>query len=310
MLHDLVKLHGSKLVSVLACVVAVTSGLLGTRGHAAQVVTFEDAILHLKGGDTREAIDELKGLAVRGDARAQYLLGLALIEGKLLSRDIPQGIAWLQVAANGYDGQFGRSAADDARRTLDEVLPQASGTDMIKADQISAAFTRSRAEEAAATVANGEKVLQDSLPATARITSSKVTAPGPVPGCALVPALASCYVAELPGTAAERCRGTFPKRDVDPTLSAPLAKRVAAIYTKGLRHQAWEGRVVLMMHVDRSGYVCQVLLAQGSGVGDLDDAILLAAQRARFTPATAQGEPVEALVPQPIEFRISDLVLR
>ena len=51
----------------------------------------------------------------------------------------------------------------------------------------------------------------------------------------------------------------------------------------------------MLAHVDRSGYVCGVTLIGGSGIGEVDHAVLNAVRFWRLVPAQSRGEPVESL---------------
>ena len=89
--------------------------------------TFDGVVIAIERGDSEKALNDLRALANRGDARAQYLLGLAYLEAKWVERNIPQALSWLQIAADGYDGSFATAAADDARKTLLNVGARVSG---------------------------------------------------------------------------------------------------------------------------------------------------------------------------------------
>jgi len=51
--------------------------------------TFEGVVVKIRGRDFNQAVSELQEPANRGDARAQYLLGLAYLEAKWVPQDIP-----------------------------------------------------------------------------------------------------------------------------------------------------------------------------------------------------------------------------
>jgi TonB family protein len=267
--------------------------------------TFEGVVAKIRDRDFKQAVTELQELADRGDARAQYLLGLAYLEAKWVPQDIPQAISWLQIAADGYDGSYARSAADEARQTLLKVGSQVSGADLLRSDQITAAFLQSYNSSVAAGVDRGSKALQAAASGVAAAAGSGDDAPEVVVGCAVDPTLRGCAedVARIPG---DRCSGQFPKPDSEATAKGPGANIRRPVYPLGSLRQAWEGKVVVLVHVDRSGYVCRVTLVNGSGIGEVDHAVLDAVRFWRLVPAQSRGEPVESLFRGGVEFRMSD----
>lgn len=84
----------------------------------------------------------LQRLAEAGDARAQYLVGLDLLEGKYIKLDNAQGFAYLVLAAE--DTQWGDLVAPRAREARAVVEPQLSGADLIHADALVAAYKQKR----------------------------------------------------------------------------------------------------------------------------------------------------------------------
>jgi TPR repeat protein len=117
---------------------AAASGATSTPAPAATPATppspFEIASRKYQGGQQAEALTEFQALAEQGDARAQYLVALDLIEGKYVPRNVAQGFAWLLLASE--DKQFGDFVAAKAREARAVVEPQVSGADLIHADQL------------------------------------------------------------------------------------------------------------------------------------------------------------------------------
>jgi TPR repeat protein len=89
-------------------------------------------------GKQAEALVTLQKLAEAGDARAQYLVGLDLIEGQYIKRDNALGFAYLVLATE--DKQWGDLVAPRAREARAVVEPQLSGPDLIHADALIAAY--------------------------------------------------------------------------------------------------------------------------------------------------------------------------
>jgi hypothetical protein len=101
---------------------------------AAPPSPFEIASRKYQGGQQAEALTEFQALAEQGDARAQYLVALDLIEGTYVPRHVAQGFAWLLLASE--DKQFGDFVAAKAREARAVVEPQVSGADLSHADQL------------------------------------------------------------------------------------------------------------------------------------------------------------------------------
>ena len=93
-------------------------------------------------GKQAEALVTLQQLAEAGDARAQYLVGLDLLEGKYIKLDNAQGFAYLVLATE--DTQWGDLVAPRAREARALVEPQLSGADLIHADALIAAYKQRR----------------------------------------------------------------------------------------------------------------------------------------------------------------------
>ena len=93
-------------------------------------------------GKQAEALVTLQQLAEAGDARAQYLVGLDLLEGKYIKLDNAQGFAYLVLATE--DTQWGDLVAPRAREARAVVEPQLSGADLIHADALIGAYKQRR----------------------------------------------------------------------------------------------------------------------------------------------------------------------
>jgi hypothetical protein len=99
---------------------------------------FNTASRLYQAGKQAEALGTLQQLAEAGDARAQYLVGLDLLEGKYIKLDNAQGFAYLVLATE--DTQWGDLVAPRAREARAVVEPQLSGPDLIHADALIAAY--------------------------------------------------------------------------------------------------------------------------------------------------------------------------
>ena len=99
---------------------------------------FDTASRLYQEGKQAEALVTLQQLAEAGDARAQYLVGLDLLEGKYIKLDNAQGFAYLVLATE--DTQWGDLVAPRAREARALVEPQLSGPDLIHADALIGAY--------------------------------------------------------------------------------------------------------------------------------------------------------------------------
>jgi len=103
---------------------------------------FDTASRLYQEGKQAEALVTLQQLAEAGDARAQYLVGLDLLEGKYIKLDNAQGFAYLVLATE--DTQWGDLVAPRAREARALVEPQLSGPDLIHADALIGAYKQRR----------------------------------------------------------------------------------------------------------------------------------------------------------------------
>ena len=103
---------------------------------------FDTASRLYQDGKQAEALVTLQRLAEAGDARAQYLVGLDLLEGKYIKLDNAQGFAYLVLATE--DTQWGDLVAPRAREARAIVEPQLSGPDLIHADALIGAYKQRR----------------------------------------------------------------------------------------------------------------------------------------------------------------------
>ena len=103
---------------------------------------FDTASRLYQEGKQAEALVTLQQLAEAGDARAQYVVGLDLLEGKFIKLDNAQGFAYLVLATE--DTQWGDLVAPRAREARALVEPQLSGADLIHADALIGAYKQRR----------------------------------------------------------------------------------------------------------------------------------------------------------------------
>ena len=103
---------------------------------------FDTASRLYQEGKQAEALVTLQQLAEAGDARAQYVVGLDLLEGKFIKLDNALGFAYVVHATE--DTQGGDLVAPRAREARALVEPQLSGADLIHADALIGAYKQRR----------------------------------------------------------------------------------------------------------------------------------------------------------------------
>jgi TPR repeat protein len=117
---------------------ATTDAATPAPAAPAPATPFDTASRLYQEGKQAEALVTLQRLAEAGDARAQYLVGLDLLEGQYVKRDNALGFAYLVLATE--DKQWGDLVAPRAREARAVVEPQLSGPDLIHADALIAAY--------------------------------------------------------------------------------------------------------------------------------------------------------------------------
>jgi TonB family protein len=299
------------LAAILAVAVAKPSVSAAAPPLAEPIPSFAVAADILgRGGPPKSlasAVPILEAVANRGDARAQVMLGAALLQGQIVAQDRIAGYAWLQIGAASGDGPFDATTQHKAAELMRKVEPAMSGSDLIKADQISQRFLADRQRRIddgvgkAALFYVGELPTEPDLAAFAR--DPVTVLPGRAPaagdsftfGCAAQPALPDCLgAAKL--SPEERCTGTIP-RSVAPPIDSrnPNLRVKRPAYPAEARRAGLEGDARLVAHVDRSGWICSVRLAISSGSNLLDEAAVQGARRWRLSPGMRDGSPVESL---------------
>jgi TonB family protein len=286
-------------VAVGAFLIANAAAVMGAE-PSADFVPFGTATEKWNRGQHDEAMRDFMGLAQAGDTRSQLLLGLSLLEGKDLPKDVPQGFAWLQIAASDYVYSFGRTAVDIARKQKAIIEPQLSGADLIHADRIASEYLESASKDLERRKAIASSVL------TGRTNDPGLVV---VPGCALDRSMAVCAAARKYRDWSHACTGDLPTPDVEATWTGPNAFVTRPSYPPDALRKVWEGVVVFQIHVDRSGYPCRIALLRGSGQTAIDNAVLEAVRGWRLQPATKGGRPVEALNVGRVEYLITDYAL-
>lgn len=273
---------------LLACVLLAVGGLAVAAD--APRSAFGAAYERWNRGDRKAAIKALQPLADAGDARAQVLLGYALIDGKEVARDVPRGYAWLQIATSADVFGYATAAGAAARPQVATLATQLPGADLIAADRIAGPYLEAHGR------AYGEQLKAAALVLTGRSADASVAT---LPGCALDRSIGGCEEARRIADWSHSCTGNIYVPELPASTDGPDAR--LAQPNLPVKDPAWEGVVIALVHVDTSGYACQVALLRGSGLKDVDQAVLEAVRVWRFQPGIRSGTAVESLAEARIE---------
>lgn len=283
-------------------VVFVAAAVLGwsSAGAEDEPVRFHDAVKLFEAQKYEEAYALFETLAKEWDSRAQIVLGSALVNGSLIPRDIPRGIAWLRIAAG--ESNVSPTTRARAAEQLGKYEAVLSGTDLIRADAIAGELQAARMRERDARIAS----------AYARLQHPGRTSGEVKPGCALDPTLPRCGAARPDLKASGSVCTPLPaaERWVDPEADRTQRRFERPEYPERARRLAWEGRVVIAAYVDGSGWVCSATVADGSGIQALDTAALEAVRRWRLTPRLVDGRPTPYLYDVDVTYVLSNYVLK
>jgi TonB family protein len=301
----------------------VCSGLLLPAPHVAAdsegdgEARFSRALKLLKSGsDDPRAVQLFEAAAASGDVGAMYVLGAMYLEGKHVPQNRALGIAYLKLAVVDEDPDL-RSTRRKAQAWIWTGEASMNGRELIEVDQQFLRLTKEIRTNLAARMARAASVFTDEAPVefepTVRFAGEPVRLRTAPPAGESVPFMPGCGAESLPTCPAKsksaderRCTGEIFAADspasADRTKGALL---VAPDYPDQARRFGDEGTVLLLAHVDRSGWVCGVAVAVSSGATSLDTAALRAATKWKLLPATRGGMPTESLRPLGVTFRLT-----
>jgi TonB family protein len=259
---------------------------------ALAAVTFSEAANKYEPGLSKAVVGDLRELAESGDTRAQYYYGVELMRGDDVARDLVQGYAWIEIAADcaaTCSSAEASALAQDGRLKLQHFL---SGTQLLEAERIAESFLTPRREAHRRAVDAAEQAL-----------TGKSIAEGVAlhPGCA-AQALDGCEVGPHREAGRTSCGGVVANPDRLPADRGPHAQVRAPKYPASAREASSEGRVVIGAHVDYTGFVCQATIISSSGNDEIDRAALEALLKWRLQPAVEEGRAVDALFTETFDF--------
>ena len=274
-------------------ILAIATTLLPVQGPARSAtddIPVMKAVDMLARGRGAEALPSLERLAREDNALAQYALGVVYLEGNGAPVDRARGMAWLQLARDGYPGSVSRPLAfEKANDLIASVLPGMSGADLTEADRIAAAFLADWQRRWALDFASAKslKGASDVRGTVAAIASNGLPL---MAGCALDPALPDCRLPQ-DFAASEHCTGSV----VVPDALATAAPDKGGA-PRPLPPSTPLGSLIVRAHVDSTGFVCSSMVWRSSGNPDLDRAALESVNRWRLVPARLGTSNVESLL--------------
>ena len=284
-----------------------------------QDVSFRRAVTMLElDYQTDDAMRMLQALARQGDARAQAYLAAVLFDGKVVPQDPVIGYAWLQVSTS-ETSYFQEAIANWAQEKNIEYGTGMTGVQLIAAETLSARILQEQwvalvdgirgALQARYTSVEPARIgegygVQFAEAIRVRVPSRTGESPLFSPGCAL-PGTSGCPAGAAADSKEQRCSGEVTSPDQSASANGPDADASASFYPSLPYMKQVEGRTIVMLHVDRSGWVCGASVVASSGSPDLDDAAIDTARSWRLSPATLGGQPVESFKIQSLVFSMS-----
>ena len=267
---------------------------------------------------TDEAIRMLNVLASQGDSRAQAVLAAVHFDGELVPPDPVTGYAWLQVATSEMS-YFREATASWAQQKIIDYGASMNGVQLIAAETLSNRILQAQwvalvdgilgALRARYTSVEPARIGEGYTVQFAEAIRVKVPdrageSPLFSPGCAL-PGASGCPSGAAPDSSEKRCSGEISTPDRSASTNGPGADATASFYPSLPQMKGVEGRTIVMLHVDRSGWVCGASVVASSGSPDLDDAAIDAVRSWRLSPATLGGQPVESFKIQSLIFSMA-----
>jgi TonB family protein len=296
--------------------VSAVAELANTEATAQESTPSFERAQSMRAADPLAAASMLDGLARLGDVRAQMLLGAMLIEGKEVPRNGPLGLAFLQVAAAQSEWMFGGNTSNQVEALVQRYQLAMTGQELLEADRLARDITMETDREKLAELRPALQRYTDEQAVRARPNIAfekepvQIAEPTPVAdgqlmgfGCARErgPGCVGVTAVNTPGL----CSGRLMVSDTPPNSRGEGARVPPPVYPVSLRRAGKDGTVVLLAHIDSSGWVCSTIVSRSAGDARLDAAALETVRQWRFVPATKGGVPVEALTSFQVTFRLN-----
>ena len=297
-----------RLLTLCACV------LLALSARAMDPSSLAEAQQLLQSGDdVPGAMKLLAEAAAVGDTDAMAMLGGLYFDGTRVAADRPLGIAYLQLAV-----AVGGPGDGNTQKLISVAQAAMTGQELIDADRQFARLNSELQAGVAEQLAPAVRAFTDAAPVAyipeIRFAGEPVKLGRPpeerdedrfMVGCG-AEKQSGCPSASK-AVVGRDCTGELFAVDADASSSpGGAAKMVMPRYpAPGQRSGLQQGFVQLLAHVGSSGWVCGVVIAVSSGDPAFDAAALKAGARSKFSPATRNGVPAEALHRFGYSFRIS-----
>ncbi len=202
-------------------------GMAAAQGHLQAADNY--GLLLFNAGQRSQALPFVRAAADRGEARAQYLLGIAHFNGDIVPRDWVRAYALMSLARGG-----GIAPASEAMTEMDKHIPldqrQAA---VVLAGELAETASATRARQLAAVDLGGNVPVVSAAPASPTAARPPLAAPvSPArPRLVEAPALASAAAAVA---AAARAAGSDTPRTAGadfarPTVTAPVVAAVPVV---------------------------------------------------------------------------------
>ncbi len=209
-------------------------GKAAAQGHLQAADNY--GLLLFNAGQRTQALPFVRAAADRGDARAQYLLGIAHFNGDIVPRDWVRAYALMSLARTG-----GVAPASDAMGEMDKHIPlDQRQAGVVLAGELAATAASTRARQLAAVDLGGDVAAVSANPSTpAPATVAAPSAPviaatvaAPRPRLAEAPTLASAAAAVA---AAARAAGADTAQTAGADYARPAVRAAAATQMPAVR---------------------------------------------------------------------------
>ena len=301
---------------ILAALIILSAGSASLAVAATRpvVTTYEQALKLLQSGkDNPQAVRLFEEAAMDGYGGALLTLGAIYLEGQVVPQNRPLGFAYLKLAAQSDFPPY--KVRDQAEALMLRSQASLSGGELIEADRLAARMEADSNARSASELAPALRVLTTATPTQYDPVIGFGSDPVEVrtvlageselryrQGCAARSGV-SCPSASRADEVA-RCTGQIFATDTAPSSAASDgAIVVAPDFPLGVLYAGGEGSVKILLHVDRSGWICNAIVAVSSGTRSLDESALAAVAKWKLKPATRNGEPVESLHVVAVGFR-------
>jgi hypothetical protein len=232
------------------------------------------------------ALRSVIALAQQGDTQAQYMLGLDLMRGNKVDRDLVRGYTWIEIAAQCTTFCTATDAADAAKEARVRVGRFLTGKQLVEAEQAAADYWQLRRSGRDPGMEAARAALKAGTDAPDMLQRA---------GCAQTRDPETCKNV-IPDGMATHCSGIKQDPDSPPSAFGPLARTSRPHYSLDVAmHSRSTGKITFVAHIDDTGYVCKGVIVRGSGDDAIDNETLAQVIKWRLQPATSAGAPVEAI---------------